>query len=394
MPPGDRLQGPLQRFAAEAIGLDPEQDESATRTTLFLRLRDHDFLPDPLQHQAILALAGRAVVAGSTLLEEVAEAEERRLHAEVEQYAAEFFEVPVASRVDRYRLLGQACAQHPRLIERLRLLRPGLMIDRVSLTDASPLVKQLLYDILDLFPLRPDPRAAEARARVSQIQADPGSNDADRARAVKALTSRHREVVALLPDFPARLGKVRRRASADRWLAKVVEKVAEPREPLRRSYVIMAVILLSGVFRLANSLTKPTSVPITPSSFQTPENIPSPRMDPSRIPAYKAEVASALVRFNRDEMKAAIRRELVRVGKPLAEPELNRVAAELPVEELPPVGGMGTIILQGRWTQPLRDRFVAALKAALKATKLGLTDAALDDLAPRCFPKPTSPGKP
>ena len=104
MPPGDRSSGPLERFAAEAIGLDPEQDETATRTTLFLRLRDHDFLPDPLQHQAILALAGRAVAPGSTLIEEVAEAEECRLHAEVEHYAAEFFEVIFADSAITYLL--------------------------------------------------------------------------------------------------------------------------------------------------------------------------------------------------------------------------------------------------------------------------------------------------
>jgi hypothetical protein len=334
MPPGDRSSGPLERFAAEAIGLEPALDESATRVALFLRLRDHDFLPDPLQHQAILALAGRAVVAGSVLLEEIADAEERRLHAEVEQYAAEFFDVPVVSRVDRYRLLGQACARHPRLIERLRLLRPGLMIDRASLTDASPLVQQLLDDILDLFLLRPGPRAAEARARVSTFKADPGSTDADRARALKILVSRHPEVVALLPDFPARLGKVRRRASADRLLARVVEKVGEPSDPWRRGYLVIAVIMLSGVFRLANTLTtKPTSLPIAPSNFQSPGNV-------ALSPSDKARMESAIIRFLHDEFKEMIRRELTRIGKPLEDRQLDGVVERLPVEDLPPVGGM------------------------------------------------------
>jgi hypothetical protein len=392
MPPGDRLKVPLERFAAEMVGLETTLDESATRAALFGKLRDHDFLPDPLQHQAILALAGRPVVGGSVLLEALAEAEGRRLHVEVEEYAADFFGLPVASRVDQYRLLGQACAQHPRLIERLRLLRPGLMIDRASLTDASPLVQRLLDDILDLFPLRPEARAVEARERVARFESDPKSTDAERARALKTLARRHADVVKLLPDYPARLGKarVRRRASPEAVRSRTAGFLALFDQ---RTVWIIAVCLLPSLGRLLTSMS-PTKPPLTPSSFQLPGSVPSPGVDVSRIPVDKARMASAVAGYLRDKLKTSILRELTKIGKPLDDRQLNGIVARLPVEELPPVGDMVTIIQNGHWTEPVRNRFIDCLKVALKTTKLGLTDAEIDKLAPLCFPKASTRGKP
>ena len=113
MTPGDRLEGPLERFAAEVVGLEQRPDEADTLAALFRKLRDDDFLPDPLTHEALLALAGRPVESGSLLGEEAAAAEERKLHAEVEQFASEFFAIPVASRVDRWRTLGPGLCPAP-----------------------------------------------------------------------------------------------------------------------------------------------------------------------------------------------------------------------------------------------------------------------------------------
>jgi hypothetical protein len=387
MPPGDPPGDSFILFAAGVIGLEPGPDPAETRSALFRKLLDDDFLPDPLAHEAILALAGRPLTQGSLLAEEASEAERRRLHRDVEQFASAFFDLPISSRVEQFRMLSQACAQHPSLIERLMVLRPALMVARTTVTDPSPLVKALLDDILDLCVLRPGPRSVEARARAERFRSDPNATDAARERALKHLKSRHPAMVALLPDYPAGLTKVRRRGSADRVIAEVVGKVVEPSNPLRRAYVVIAVVLLSGVGRLL--ATKTSSTPMsTPSNYLSAPKI--------KLPAAKSDaaIADAIRRYLRDEFKKPIRRELARAGKSIDEPRLNRLVAQLPVEQLSQVGGMASVVLSGQWTETARDLFIVRLKTALKEAKVGLSDAEIDDLAPRCVPQATPRGKP
>ena len=296
--------------------------------------------------------------------------------------------------MNQYRLLGQACARHPRLIERLKLLRPGLMIDRASLSDEPPLVQQLLDDILNLFLLRPGHRAVEARERAQRFQSDQASTEASRARALKTLATHHRDVVALLPDYPAKLGKakVRRRASPEEVRSRVASFLGVFDQ---RSTWIIAVLLLSGGLRLANTLTtRPTSLPITPPGIQTPGSVPLPGVDISRIPVDTARMAPAITRFLSGEFKAMIRRELIRIGKPLEDRQLDAVVERLRVEDLPHVGDMQVLIREGHWTEAVRDRFIDRLKTSLKRTAPRLDPPGTRRPGTAVLPPASTSGKP
>jgi hypothetical protein len=345
MPPGDDRRSPTWRFAFDLV-----EPVDASIAALGRKLVDHDFLPDPLAHEAIRALAGRTMPEGSLLLEALDRAEERRLHDEVNAFAAGFFDRDVPARVERHRVLVESCQHHPRLLGRLNALRP-------------------------------EPRASEARDRAERFRADPKLTDADRARALKALARRHPEVVGLQPDYPVRLAKIRRKNPADRIGTKVVAFLGSSGQ---RPYWILAFVLIGSVSRLFNGFSSP---PTAPSSLRTLAKSTHPALD-------KARMASAGARFLRDEFRLSIQRELTGIGKALDQRQLNRVVAGLPVEEIPMVGDPRALIRDGRWTEAVRDRFIARLKVLLKATNLGLNNLQLDDLAPRCFPEATPPRSP
>jgi len=243
------------------------------------------------------------------------------------------------------------------------------------LTDPSAVVKRLVDDILDLFPESPEAQAAEARTRAEAFRDDPSLTDAQRSRALKDLVGRHPEIVALLPDYPSRLAKVkvRRRASPSQVRSRVESFLGVFDQ---RAVWIIAVLLLSGVGRLFTTQRSPSS------SFPNYSTRPAtPVTNPVRWET------AAISRAIRDELKASIRRELMQVGKSLDDSKLERVVAGLPVEQLPQVGGMASLVLQGHWTGPVRDRFIARLKAGLKLVGAGLTEAEIDQVAPRCFPR-------
>jgi hypothetical protein len=258
------------------------------------------------------------------------------------------------------------------------------MIDRATRTDPSPVVKRLVDDILDLFPQRPETRASEARERSERFRSDPDLTEAKRARALKELARRHPDIVALLSDYPAQLSKgkvkVRLRDSAHSFRDKIASVLGTRQQ---RTPWLLAVCLLVWIIRFFDS-----SPPPPPYNPYAPARPPSPatKTNPTR--------AMIIARSIRDELKGPIRQELKTIGKTPDEPTLDRVVAVLPVEALPKVGGMATLRLNGHWTEPVRNRFVSALKESLQAHALGLTDAEIDKLAPRCFPKATPRGSP
>ena len=386
MSPGEPPGGPFGPFAADLVGLEPGPTGADPTAALFRKLRDDDFLPDPLTHEALLALAGRPVGPGSLLAEEATAVDERRHLAEVERFAADFFAIPVAGRVGRWRALAQACARHPRPIERLKALRPGLSIDRGAFADPSPAVRRLADDLLDLFPMRPEPRAVESRERALRFQSDQALTDADRGRALRDLTRGHPDLAAISAGYLARLEKPRRPALAKRIRAKVADGVPRKPEPNRWQYVGIALFLLSVASRLlmnASSTPKPTPNPPVLSTQAFPSSAYRPGPNPPTTPNLPL-----LHRAVRDEIKAKLRGEVAKLGKALDEPTLDRLVGALPVEQLPQAGGMATIVLLGSWTEKVHARFVALLRDGLATTDLGLDEEGRDELARECFPKP------
>jgi hypothetical protein len=383
MTPGDRSLG---QFAAEVVGLKPADNEGETIAALFRKLQDEDFLPDPLTHQALLALAGRPIESGSLLSEEAAASEQRRLHDEVERFASEFFEIPVAARVERWRALAQASARHPRLIDRLRILKLGLGIDRNAIDDPSPAVKQLLDDLLTLFPMRTEPRASESRARLERFLSDPSLNPATRTRALKHVLKRHPEVSALSRGYLAQLDKPRRAIKAERTEARAFSLPREKRDLHPTFYIFLALTVMGGLSRLTNSTRT------TPPPFQVPVNSTvspnfRPAVNPISVPKPKPGVTHF---FLREEIKAKIKGELTRIGKEIDDKRLAEIVSVLPIDDLPQVGGMATLVLQGHWTKEVQTRFVGLLKESLDATDLDLSEQELDEVATKCFPSPTT----
>ena len=386
MSPGEPLGGPFGPFAADLVGLEPVSTAADSTAALFRKLRDDDFLPDPLTHEALLALAGRPVGAGSLLAEEAAGAEEQRHLAEVERFAADFFAIPVVERAGRWRALAQSGARHPRSIERLKALRPGLSIDRGAFADPSPPVRRLADDLLDLFPMRPEPRAVESRGRALRFQADETLTDSDRGRALRDLTRGHPDLAAISDGYLDRLEKPPRPASAKRFRAKVADTASRKAEPNRWQYVGITLFLLSVASRLltnASSTPRPTPSPPILSTQAFPSSAYRPGPNPQTTPNLPL-----IHRAVRDEIKAKLRGEVAKLGKALDEPTLDRLVGALPVEQLPQAGGMATLVLLGAWTEKVHARFVALLRDGLASTDLDLDEEGRDELARECFPKP------
>ena len=384
MGPGDPPRRPLSRFAADVVGLKVDANDGDAPAALFRKLRDDEFLPDPLSHEALLALAGRPVGPGSLLAEEARDAEEGRLLAEIERLAAEFFSIPVASRLERWKALARASARHPRPIGRLKALQPGLSIDRDSLDDPSPAVKRLLDDLLDLFAMPTGARAIESRRRAHLFLSEQAPTEARRARALKDLARRHPDANGLLPDHTARLSTARRPISMARLGAKIHGAMNENVERRPLPYLLFAVVVLGGVTRCT------TNNPFSPTDRATPRAFLPPVLPPSPLPTSTKQYAITKLpnRPLRDEIKDIIRRKTNGIGKSLDEPTLDRIADGLPIDELPRVGGMASVVLVGAWTGEVRDRFVDRLKDGLEETGLSLDSRALDDLAAACFPSP------
>ena len=71
---GEDPGAPVARLAAELLGVDREAAFRESLSTLFRRLRDDDFIPDPSLHEAMLILSGRPVGARSRLSEDAVRA--------------------------------------------------------------------------------------------------------------------------------------------------------------------------------------------------------------------------------------------------------------------------------------------------------------------------------
>lgn len=185
---------PVVRFAARTLGLEPGIPPDEVRAALLQRLRDEDYVLDPVSHEAVLVCSGRP----ESLAPRLAEAAAR---AEFEAFTAAYFDLPVGERRDRWVALATACVPYEPLSERLRLLEHGLDIDRQAILPASPLVDRLIAHALELYLLRPAPRAARRRELVASLQYDPAIGKRVVRRARRTLRKTCPAVAKLVPEF-------------------------------------------------------------------------------------------------------------------------------------------------------------------------------------------------
>jgi hypothetical protein len=210
---GEPRRNPADGLAARLVGLDGSLGPTVSIAALCRKLRDEEFLPDPLVHEALLTMAGQPIRGDSLLAEQAEMIHERRLHDAVEEFAAEFFSIPVEARIARWNGLLQTSEGSQRQIERLNGLKPGLKIDAESIVDPSPDVQRLINDILALFPMSHARRAAESRARANRFRNDAKLRDSDRSQALTRLRKKHRDIAALSQDYLAGLERSRRTIS-------------------------------------------------------------------------------------------------------------------------------------------------------------------------------------
>jgi hypothetical protein len=368
MEPGELARRSIDAIAAEWVGFQGETPMSGMIAGLCRKLRDDDFLPDPMAHEAIRALAGRKIQAEDSMLhQQAALRNRRRLHDAVEEFAEEFFGIPVGPRLERWKGLVESCARKDPLLARLEGLKPGLKIDVSTAVDPSPAVQRLIDDLLTIFPLRQPQKAAEARSRENGFRSDPSLTDRERTRALKQLYRKHRQIAALSTEHLASL--------------------ARPSRAIKVRIKMTFGMYLIIFFFIASTLSTVYSIRKQEAELQSKQrsNSPPPRNNLT-LPLERNQVSvQAEIRSN---FQQRLRRELTAIGKEFDDDQLDRVIFSLPVDDLPKVGGLGNIVLRGLWTEKVQSQFVARLKDGLRATGIDLTDQELDDLAPRCFPPP------
>jgi hypothetical protein len=161
-----------RRWAAQQFGLGPEATAAEARSAFLRALPETEFSPSPSWHRAAWVLSRPDAVGGAPDEEFLLETQEE-LRTAVEDFAAEFFDLPVAPRQSRWRELRAACAGSPPLLARLRALEPGLAVDRCGARDRHPDLAPLVDCVCELFVLRPAARAARRQAFLAGLESLP-----------------------------------------------------------------------------------------------------------------------------------------------------------------------------------------------------------------------------
>jgi hypothetical protein len=387
MATGETPRSALHRFAAERVGIDPDGNSAETIARICRKLVVDDFLPDPLTHEAFLSLVGRPMGTDRLLYQEAARSQERRLLDAIEAFAEEFFAIPVAPRVERWKGLVDACPRRHRLLDRLLALKPGLMVEVPSRKDPSPAVQILVEDLLALFPMRRSTRIAESRARARRFWNDPTLTDQDRSRALKRLRRKHAEIASLSEAHLSHLVSPRRPLKRDGIAVRAYQYLASKINKSNYDMKIIGfftIMVFIGIFVAISNESKRST-----RTLRRSRNIPTvPKpIDPSApSPAPGLAFPQTLIR---NEFKSRIQNELRRIGRRMNEDQLEYIVNSLPVDDFPRTDDFTLLRVDGIWPWTIHAPFVAQLKQVWKLTDLALSEEELDTLASRCFPKPS-----
>jgi hypothetical protein len=163
-------------WARGVLGVPAGETADQTRAAMLARLEEAEFVPPPQWEQAILLLVDDppdemwARLGGKEMLD----AREAALKGEVDQFALEFFALPLARRHARWRELTEKCAASLPLTTRLEALVDGLGVESPPV-QGEPLsaVDTLIDEICKAFVLPPSMRAAKHKEIHLRASADP-----------------------------------------------------------------------------------------------------------------------------------------------------------------------------------------------------------------------------
>lgn len=185
-----RLVDRERRWAADVLGVT----STAEAQERFLRaLTEQAYLPEDSQVEALDVLRDQEVgISRNQLSESFRLAYADALNAEIEHFAADFFERPPIVRRRQWQDLRERAKGFSPLALRLELLEAGLSINRDSILTASCGAPDAEHDLdqllLSTFALPPQARARSRQAFLSQLTGD--QIDSLRRVALKVRTDR------------------------------------------------------------------------------------------------------------------------------------------------------------------------------------------------------------
>jgi len=282
---------PGHGHVATALGLPAGAGPLEARAALLRRLPAVDFVPPPDWLRAYRALVPGPDPSDEESARAADLAQEQHLRDEVEDFAAEFFDLTTEERQRRWQAFLARAEQYPALTARLRHLAPGLTISTWSMEDSQPLVGRLARHLCEVFTLRPAARARKWQELRRTMQA----SRLDWQAAARRLQHKYPALAALAPELVdglisesagrGELARGRKRSAAPLLSARPLSDAA-PANPTGTGWIVVAVMVVLGIVRVASQSSRSTAVD-RPSRFQVPNfhapNFPQPQFQPQQF---------------------------------------------------------------------------------------------------------------
>jgi hypothetical protein len=262
-----------RRWAAAVLGVSEDASRTEARRAYLRKLPDSDFLPPRCCQEALRVLAGRPAAAESD--EEWLVEEESRLGAEVASFAAEFFNLPVPQRRQRWEALLSGCRDVPPLVARLQALKAGLEVENRVLPADPPLLGRLAGHLLEAFPLPPLARAASRQEFLRWLEGSPAESHKLWEKAVRYLRAEWSALAALDDELVRHVAELRSRRNRRRKLhCRSQQQLLETATPGSNRTPWKAITIVALIVVI---------VPALLSALQVLDNSPSP---PAPSPGY------------------------------------------------------------------------------------------------------------
>jgi hypothetical protein len=221
---------------------------------------------------------GRAEVDGDWLLEE-----ERRLRADVEAFAGDFFLIPVAKRRERWDELLSRCPAVSPLRVRLEALKAGLAVEPRTQPSGVRYHGELADHLLESFPLAPVAQAASRQAFLRRIEGDSLEEQGDWERAARYLLDEWPAVGALDREFLVHIANLSGRLQVRRKMhLRNVERPQPAPAPGGEGsswWVIPVVLVVIGLVRGMMSGNDSSSTKPPFKGYTAPQPPPSASLD-------------------------------------------------------------------------------------------------------------------
>ncbi len=269
----DALSSP-EKWAARSLGLPEGIDEASARASLLREVAADGFVP-PLSRQTAWTTLCNPSAAPPDAARRAAEV---RLGGEIDDFAAEFFDLPPAERNRRWQALAARAAGTAPFVARLAALEPGLNV--VLPSESDPKVSRLATAIASLFVLAPLARATQRQAIFNGMKTDMADWEAaarvvdKKAPAVAALDPQLMDAIKSWRKLQGRLEQARAGA---RVRPRSTAKVAAAPAPTPsggsglsgRALIWIAFVVIGGGAKVCSGLSSNSSTP--PQRFEQPQ---------------------------------------------------------------------------------------------------------------------------